>query len=114
LRSAVDILEQSDISSRDCEFVDGFLKTSNNSLTNESIHLKRRNKYATEFYKSVSKLSFKASAVSKKPEGFLPGVDNFLCSFSELWHNPLTERLAIVLKRRICLEKVGDIVMVKL
>jgi hypothetical protein len=75
LRSAVDILARSDISSRDCEFMDGFLKTSNILLTNKGIHLKRRIKHATEFYKSVSKLSLKASAVSKKPEGFLPGED---------------------------------------
>ncbi len=77
LRSAVDILVRSDISSRDCKFMDGFLKTSNNSLTNKGIYLKRRIKHATEFNKSVFKLSLKASAVSKKPEGFLPGVDNF-------------------------------------
>jgi hypothetical protein len=33
---------------------------------------------------------------------------------SDIWHNPLTERLAVILKRQICLERVGDIVMVKL
>jgi hypothetical protein len=90
--------------------MDGFLKMSNNSLTNKSIHLKRRIKHATEFYKSVSKLSLKASAVSKKPEGFLPGVDNFLCSFSELyWSNPKFKSSLLVNLMKAYVSKVDGV-----